>query len=194
MAERIEGEARGAVVRAQAQARRLGQRFIGCEHLLYGVAGAEDAAGRALRARGVTPERVGQQVARLIESGNRSGNGRGTTQRRHAAALDGDALGAIGIDLDAVRERVEAAFGRGALERSATGRDARHGGHLRVTRQARRCLTRSVHEAAKDPAGPRGAEHIALTLLAMDASVPREILAALGVSARQLTAEIREAL
>lgn len=191
-AERIEGEARGAVVRAQAQARRLGQRFIGCEHLLYGVAGAEDAAGRVLRARGVTPERVGQQVARLIGSGNRGGSGRGTARR--APALDADALGAIGIDLDAVRERVEAAFGRGALERCATGPDPRHGGHLRVTRQARRCLTRSFREAAKDPAGPRGAEHIALALLAMDASVPREILSALGVSARQLTAEIRAAL
>ena len=41
MAGRLGGETRQAVLRAQEQARRLGQEFIGCEHLLYGVAAAE---------------------------------------------------------------------------------------------------------------------------------------------------------
>jgi ATP-dependent Clp protease ATP-binding subunit ClpA len=187
MMERIEGEARGAVIRAQEQARRLGQEFIGCEHLLYGVAGAEDTAGRVLRARGVTPERVEEQVARLIR------------QSRSAvtppAGLDGGALEVIGIDLDAVRDRIEEAFGPGALERAAApSRHAR--GHLRVTRQARKCINLSVREAQTDPAGTHanGSAYFALNLLAMDASVPRKILAELGVSAPQLTAEIRESL
>jgi ATP-dependent Clp protease ATP-binding subunit ClpA len=185
MMERIEGEARGAVVRAQEQARRLGQAFIGCEHLLFGIAGAEDAAGRVLRAQGVTPERVAEQVAYLISQSR--------TTAPNPVELDGGALSAIGIDLDAVRGRVEEAFGPGALERAA-GPSHRARGHLRLTRQARKCVIRSMREAQReartDPAGGHGTEHLALNLLAMDASVSRRILAALGASAPQLTADI----
>ena len=181
---RVEGELRGAVMRAQDQARRLGQAFIGCEHLLYGIAGAEDAAGRVLRARGVTPERVEEQVAHLISRRSRAA-------KASVVELDGGALDAIGIDLDAVRGHIEEAFGPGALERAAApSRQVR--GHLRMTRQARKIINRSLREARTDAAGLHGTEHIALNLLAMDASVPRMILAALGASAPQLTAEIRE--
>lgn len=182
MTRRIGGEARAAVIRAQAQARRLGQAFIGCEHLLYGVAGADDAVGDVLRARGVTPERVEEQVARLIA------RGRGAARR--PITLDAGALEAIGVDLDAVRDRVEEAFGPGALDRPASVR----GGHLRVTREARKCLTRPLRAAGTDPADAHGTERITLTLLAMNASAPRGILAALGVSAEQLAAEISGAL
>jgi len=212
MAERISGEARAAVVRAQEQARRLGQDFVGCEHLLYGVAGADDAAGSVLRARGVTPERVEAHVAALI---SRSlGHGRGRTAAAHSSELDRGALEAIGIDIDAVRARVEEAFGPGSLDRAAAPRrNPTREGHLRVTRQARRCLDRSMREAAayrtESPsraesrqaastrtrsADAHGAAHIALSLLAMDTSVTRSILSSLGVSAPQLTAEIRTAL
>lgn len=183
---RIEGEARAAVMRAQEQARRLGQQFIGCEHLLYGVAGADDTAGSVLRRQGVTPERVEEQVARLIR------------QSRNAvkppAELDGGALDAIGIDLDAVRGRIEEAFGPGALERAAATPSRRARGHLRVTRQARKCLDQCMREAEAGPVGAHGTEHITLALLATDASVPREILTALGVSAPRLTALIKESL
>jgi ATP-dependent Clp protease ATP-binding subunit ClpA len=37
MFERFTGDARTAVVQAQAHARRLGHRHIGCEHLLLAV-------------------------------------------------------------------------------------------------------------------------------------------------------------
>jgi len=182
---RIEGEARGAVLRAQEQARRLGQQFVGCEHLLYGIAGAQDAAGRALRAQGVSPERVEEQVVHLIR------------QSRNAAAppveLDERALDTLGIDLDAVRDRAEKTFGPGALERAAAPSRGKRG-HLRVTRQARKCINRSLRQAQADPARAHGSEHIALALLATDASVPRRILAALDVSVPQLTTQIRASL
>jgi len=218
MTERISGEARAAVVRAQEQARRLGQDFIGCEHLLYGVAGADDAAGSVLRARGVTPERVEDQVAALLSRGRGRGLGRGRTAAVRAGELDRGALAAIGIDIDAVRARVEEAFGPGSLDRAAAPRRNRvREGHLRVTRQARRCIDRSMREAAAHqaasqqtaseqtasqqaestgarPADAHGAGHIALSLLNMDTSVTRSILTALGVSAAQLTAEIKTAL
>jgi ATP-dependent Clp protease ATP-binding subunit ClpA len=104
--------------------------------------------------------------------------------------LDGEALHAIGIDVEAVRSRAEAAFGPGALERAA-GSPRGKGGHLSVTRQARKCLNRSVRAARTDQDGEHGSEHIALALLEMDASVPRRVLEVLGVSAPQLAAEIR---
>jgi ATP-dependent Clp protease ATP-binding subunit ClpA len=44
-----------AVVRlAQEQARQLGHHRIGCEHLLFALASAQDPAGEVLRGQGVT--------------------------------------------------------------------------------------------------------------------------------------------
>jgi hypothetical protein len=51
-----------------------------------------------------------------------------------------------------------------------------------------------MREVGARAAGVHGSEHMALAVLAMDASVPRHVLAELGVSASQLTAEINEAL
>jgi hypothetical protein len=58
MPEQFTGDAGQVVVRAREQARRLGHGFIGGEHLLYGLAGADGEVGAVLRERGVTPERV----------------------------------------------------------------------------------------------------------------------------------------
>lgn len=85
MTRRIEGEARAAVIRAQAQARRLGQPFIGCEHLLYGMSGSADAVGDALRARGVTPERVHAQIARMAAGSTPGANWTPAHSKRSAS-------------------------------------------------------------------------------------------------------------
>jgi len=186
MPERITGEARQVVVRAQAHARRLGHDFIGDEHLLYGLAGADDAVGTVLRDRGVTPERVESEFVRLIGSAQ-------STDGDLFDSLDRDALNTIGIDLDIVRERIAAAFGPDALasqpapprrlRRIRADRRPKHStGHLPVTRRAMRCLEPS-------PAGYR-VENIADALLAMDSGVSRRILAAIGVSAQDLRTEI----
>lgn len=186
MAERITGEARQVVVRAQAHARRLGHGFIGDEHLLYGLAGADDEVGAVLRDRGVTPERVESEFVRLIGAAH-------ATDGDLFDSLDRDALSTIGIDLDIVRERIAAAFGPDALasqpatprrlRRIRADRRPRHTtGHLPVTRRATKCLQPS-------PAGYR-VQNIADALLAMNGGVPRRILAAIGVSAQDLRAEI----
>ena len=109
MFERFTEGARLVVVQAQAEARRLGHHYIGCEHLLLAAAGGSEPASAVLREQGVTPERVEAEILRTI--------GRG-----HAAdplgGLDREALAAIGIDLDVVRARIEAAFGPDALTRA----------------------------------------------------------------------------
>jgi Clp amino terminal domain, pathogenicity island component len=191
MFEHFTDEGRQVVARAQEQARRLGHGFIGTEHLLYGLAGADSQVGMVLRERGVTPERYEAQFVELVGPGPHP-----AAHRAGPDLLDRDALSAIGIDLDAVRERIEAVFGPGALMAGASeqhrwGHRRRWpaSGHLPVTRRARKCLAVSQHEA-RAHTGQLGAEHIALTLLAMNEGLPPRILSAIGARAPELRAEI----
>jgi ATP-dependent Clp protease ATP-binding subunit ClpA len=196
MPERFTGDARQVVVRASEQARRLGHGFIGGEHLLYGLASADGEVGAVLRERGVTPERVEAEFVRLIGPESVASGGLFDT-------LDRDALTTIGIDLDRVRERIEAAFGPAALAPDAPAsrrwRRPRPGrapgpvtGHIPLTRRARKCLESSLREAQAHSGGHLGAEHIALALFAMDDGVPHRILSVIGASAPRLGAEIRD--
>src|SRR5262249_14528436 len=141
MFERFTGQAREVVVRAQAQARRLGHGYIGCEHLLLSVVGTDSPAGDVLRSLGLTPEAVESAMRSILSGGG--------------PVLDREALAAVGIDLDVVRERVEAAFGPGALTRppQRQRRRLRRGwrrqrrcrtgapsGHIPFTPRAKKCL------------------------------------------------------
>jgi ATP-dependent Clp protease ATP-binding subunit ClpA len=67
MLERFTGSARFIVGQAQANARRLGHGYIGCEHLLMAAAMVDDPVGAVLRDHGVTPERIEAAVLRAIE-------------------------------------------------------------------------------------------------------------------------------
>ena len=196
MPERFTDDARQVVVLASEQARRLGHGFIGGEHLLYGLASADGEVGAVLRERGVTPERVEAEFVRLTGPENTAGGSLFDT-------LDRDALATIGIDLDTVRERIEAAFGPAALapeapaprrwRRSrASRRPGCVTGELPFTRRAKKCLESSLREAHAHSSGHLGAEHIALALLAMDDGVPHRILSVIGASAPRLGAEIRD--
>ena len=113
MFERFTVAARQIIVQAQLDARRLGHDYIGCEHLLMAAAATGEPASAVLREQGVTPERIEDAIARVIGPG-------------HAAdplgGLDREALAAIGIDLDVVRSRIEAAFGPDALTRAVLAR------------------------------------------------------------------------
>ena len=112
MFERFTAGARAVVVQAQEHARRLGHGHIGCEHLLLAAASTGEPAAAALRDHGVTPEGVEAEIVRLIGLGQAAGL---------FSALDRDALASIGIDIDAVRAQIEAAFGPGALTRAVPG-------------------------------------------------------------------------
>jgi ATP-dependent Clp protease ATP-binding subunit ClpA len=124
MLERFTDGARQILARAQEDARRLGHNYIGCEHLLLAAAAASEPAGVVLRDQGVTPERVEAEILRAI------GPGRAAGSADPLRGLDREALAAIGIDLDVVRARIEAAFGPDALERAVLA-------HKRTAGQAR---------------------------------------------------------
>lgn len=150
MFERFTGTARHVVVQAQHDARRLGHNYIGCEHLLLAVAAAAEPASAVLRDQGVTPERVEAEILRTI--------GRGPTGDP-LGGLDRQALAFIGIDLDVVRARIEAAFGpdalTGALPAACRSRRPAWGkGPLaELTRRRRR---RRARRHASRSAGRRG--------------------------------------
>ncbi|MGH3236758.1 MAG: Clp protease N-terminal domain-containing protein, partial [Streptosporangiaceae bacterium] len=110
MFERFTDDARQVVVQAQAAARRLGHGFIGCEHLLLATASTDTPASLVLRDQGVSPERIETEILRTAGP-DRTADLLG--------GLDREALASIGIELDVVRTRLEAAFGPDALARAA---------------------------------------------------------------------------
>jgi ATP-dependent Clp protease ATP-binding subunit ClpA len=81
--------------------------------------------------------------------------------------LDAVALAAVGIDLEAVRARVEARFGEGALDRPR-GRRCRRGGDARgavpFSARAKKTLELALREAAALGDRRIGGEHLALAL------------------------------
>src|SRR3712207_4121880 len=106
MFERFTKEARQVIINTQDETQHLGHSYIGTEHLLLALTNPETglAAGVLSRAD-VTHERVKEAVVALVGTGP-----------EELGPADAEALQGIGIDLDAVRRRIEAAFGPGALE------------------------------------------------------------------------------
>ncbi|MFE5003049.1 Clp protease N-terminal domain-containing protein [Streptomyces sp. NPDC056696] len=102
MFERFSPDARTVVVHTQEHARRLGHNHVGPEHLLLALVSLDQPASAALREHGVTPEGVEEQIVRLV------GLGAGS---HLFGTLDRDALASVGIDIDAVRARIEESFG-----------------------------------------------------------------------------------
>jgi len=206
MFERFTGDARAAVAQSEVQARRLGHRYIGCEHLLLAAASTAEPASAALREQGVTPEGVETEIVRLV------GLGRAANL---FSASDREALASIGIDLDVVRARIEAAFGPDAFTRGGPSacrsrpaarknpvallRRARRGGHhqhpapsghIPFTPRAKKSLLLSLREAEARHDNYIGIEHLTLALVGMkDGAVP-PILSALGASQATLRAAI----
>jgi ATP-dependent Clp protease ATP-binding subunit ClpA len=188
MFERFTQGARTVVITAQEQARGLDHRWIGCEHLLLAVSAAEDATGQVLRDAGVTPDRIRAELRRMT--------GRGHHDRTSVFdGIDRDALATIGIDLDAVRGKVEEVFGPDALRRTRPmtrgrwGRRQRHQGrtgHIPFTKRAKECLGASLREALTLHSGYIGTEHLALAVVATKSSAAEHILSTLGVSAADL--------
>jgi ATP-dependent Clp protease ATP-binding subunit ClpA len=211
MFERFTGGARDTVAQAQEHARRLGHRYIGCEHLLLAAAAGGEPACAALREHGVTPQAVETQIVRLVGPGGAADL---------FSALQREALASIGIDLDVVRGRIEAAFGPDAFTRAGPGagqrgrpavrrsplarlRHPRCGGrdqhatpsgpstgHIPFTPRAKKSLEHSLGEAKARRDSYIGVEHLTLALVAMTEGAVPPILSALGASPATLRAAI----
>jgi Clp amino terminal domain, pathogenicity island component len=111
---------------ARDEAERFGHRYVGPEHLVLGV--LRDGTGGAawvLRARGVDLAAARAALGRLVELEVVPG----------PRPSDAELLGMLGIDLDAVRQSAERAFGPQAIGRAiGEATRARRGGVGRVPR------------------------------------------------------------
>jgi hypothetical protein len=125
-----------------AEARRLGHNYVGTEHvLLVLVRNRAGGATMVLQQFGVTADEVERALSPCIGGG--------------APKIDPDALATLGIDFQAVRERLEETFG--PKQAFAYALDYAHG-------------------------RPLGDEHILLGMLSVPDSLAADILAKLGVS------------
>jgi ATP-dependent Clp protease ATP-binding subunit ClpA len=203
MFERFTGPAREAVRLAQVEARGLGHRYIGTEHLLLGVLGQPAAPGaHALERLGITVEDLRSDVVREIGRGSPGGDADGDRERGE------EALRALGIDVEEVRRRVEEAFGPGALDRPVrAGRPRRRRargrcepsseattGRIPFTPRAKKVLELSLREAIRLGHACIGTEHILLGIVREGEGLAFQLLAARGASPVRVRAAIDDEL
>jgi ATP-dependent Clp protease ATP-binding subunit ClpA len=173
MFERFSEGARDVVVRAQQEADTLGHNYLGTEHLLLALVEDDGAAGTALRSLGLSDADLRARTRSVL----------GETSR-----LDADALATLGIDLDRVRDRVEATFGPGALERTRAGK--RFCGGRPFTPKAKKVLELSLREALQRGDRRVGSEHVLLGLLREPKGLAVKLLEQGGVGADAVRAAV----
>lgn len=130
MFERFTREARDVVETAVGAASSTGSATVDSRHLLLALVERDTAAAGDVRAVGVDPATLAAALRSVLRDGS----------------LDAEALASVGIDLDAVRERADAVFGEGALDRS---RRRPPTGHLPFARDAKKALELALREAIR---------------------------------------------
>jgi len=176
MFERFSDEARRAVALAQEEAMELRHGWIGTEHLLLGVLRTDGDGARLLKGFGVELAPVREEVLAIIGPGEDD--------------IDRDALATLGIDLDAVRERVERSFGRGALSRRGGCGRGILGAQVPFTPRAKKALELTLREGISLGARELGAEHLVLGLLREGDGVAAQVLHARGVALDEVRARV----
>ncbi|MFD4430037.1 Clp protease N-terminal domain-containing protein [Nocardia sp. NPDC058497] len=141
MFEKFTRHARVAVVSAQDDAKELGAKRIGPEHVLLGVvSNAEPGLRTVLDARGITADGVRTALAERASV-------------TPLGADDAEALRSIGIDLDAVQASIAENFGPDAWDRAEP--EVKRGvfgrmlgaGHIPFTGTAKKTLELALREA-----------------------------------------------
>ncbi|GAA4448750.1 Clp protease N-terminal domain-containing protein [Phytohabitans houttuyneae] len=197
MFERFTDRARDAVKGAQDEARELRHRYIGTEHILLALLGESGGlAATVLRDAGVFPEQVRADVLAAVG-----------VRREPLGVADAEALRAIGIDLDAVREKVEESFGEGALEPPPVFPLRRRGlfrrvqqvpvpgpGHIPFTPRAKKVLELSLREALFLKHKHIGTEHILLGLIREGEGLAAMVLTKAGLSLEDLRRHVLDAM
>ena len=182
MFERFTADARDVVVGARAEAASLGHAPIGTEHLLLALLDPRSgSASRLLAGVGVDKARVYAEIDRLVgrcpvifDSG------------------DAAALRSIGIDLDVVLARVEAAYGPVGRPTSSHRRwfGRRNKPCIQLGRpfsgRSKKVLVLSLREALRLEHKWIGSEHILLGLIREGEGLAALILANAGVDLAEL--------
>lgn len=173
MFEQFSKAARSVVVVAQEEARELHSPHIDVEHVLLGVICSPDAELRKiLTDNGITAEDIRDRLTTEVSS-------------EPLGADDAAALKSIGIDLDAVRDSVQATFGEGAFDEPAPTEKGRgksrlggilNFGHIPFSRDAKKTLEISLREAVSRKDDSIRPGHILLAVLRTANPTTRELL------------------
>ncbi|GIG91579.1 hypothetical protein Pen02_65150 [Plantactinospora endophytica] len=182
MFERFTVQAREVVRGAVAARERLGHRNVGTEHLLLALLDEErSSVAGLLHEAGVDAARVTEAIDRKV--------GRDTEE---FGDRDAEALRSIGIDLAAVRSKLEESFGEGALE-SPPSQPSRRGffggwdfSGGRFSPRARKVLELALREAVQLRHREIGAEHILLGLLREGNGLAALVLTEAGLDLAEL--------
>ncbi|MER6400007.1 Clp protease N-terminal domain-containing protein [Kitasatospora sp. NPDC001603] len=174
MFERFTDDARQVVGQAGREAAQLRHGQIGTEHLLLAVVAMPHDPSAAV----------------LVEAGLDHAAVRRAVRRMLGGADDAEALAAIGVDLDAVREAVESAFGEGALDAPAEGPESRRrgwfradakGGRVPFTPRAKKVLELSLRESLRLKSGRIGVGHLLLGVVREGEGLGARIIADHGL-------------
>lgn len=166
MFERFTRSARLVVGEAVEIAQAMGHQQLGSDHMLLALAGQPaQATSQALTEAGVQPERVREAVA---------------ARHRTEDVDDEEALRTLGIDLAAVRAKVEETFGEGALDGPR-----RHRGRPRLSPEGKKTLGLALREAVRLEDHYIGAEHLLLGILRAGGA-GHDVLRSLGVDVAAL--------
>ncbi|GAA1866934.1 Clp protease N-terminal domain-containing protein [Asanoa iriomotensis] len=197
MFERFTDRARSVVKGAVAESRALHHDKVGTEHLLLAMLDDEresggGVAGRVLRGAGVTADDIRARIESHVGQGPRA-----------LGTADAEALRQIGIDLEAVRRKVEEAFGEGALSRPPARPHSRGLFGFRRRRyytggpfspRAKKVLELSLREAIRLKHKHIGTEHVLLGLLREGEGLGVMVLTESGVEVEDLRRKVIEEL
>jgi ATP-dependent Clp protease ATP-binding subunit ClpA len=156
--ERFTSDARKIVVAAYEKADARGDKKIRPAHLLFGLVTTDGLAARVLAGLGVVPADAEAALGPAAD-----GPAPGT-----AHPDDGEALKAIGIDLDEIRRKAEENFGEGALDRDLITRKgplAWSSKRKPFTGESKMALELSLREMRALRSSNLGTEHLLLGLL-----------------------------
>jgi ATP-dependent Clp protease ATP-binding subunit ClpA len=188
MFERFTDDARRVVAGARAEGQRQGVRYVGTEHLLLALLDPDNGgAGDVLRRNGLEADQVRADIARIVGP-----------NRRIVGDHDAAALEAIGIDIEAVRAKLEEAFGPGVLDHEVP--PTRHGLFGRkvsygpFTPRSKKVLELSLREALRLKHRVIGSEHILLGLLREGEGLAAQILAERGVDFPDIRRQVEQSL
>jgi len=190
MLERFTKNARAVVVQAREEAIRLGHRYIGTEHLLLALLKPEGGtAYTVLSGAGLDRDRVRTEVRRMV------GGGEAVLGVAALGDEDAEALQAIGIDLPAVRAKIEEVFGPGALDfpgvparRGLLHRRGKQPGRVPFTARVKKVLELAVREAVRRGQRYIGTEHLLLGLLREGHGLASVLITEAGLSLDDLRA------
>jgi len=157
--------ARQAIMLAQDEAIGRGDDFVGTEHLLLGMAGVPGSvAGTLLSERGLTVELARSRVSEMRAAAARDDQG-------PAPIAPADALAAIGIDVAAIRQRADEAFGPGSFVYPRPAYDD----------AAKAAIELSVAQARELGHDYVGTGHMLIGVLAAGDSAGAQILGSIGL-------------